>query len=494
MTTTTDDRCTLVLDIGKSNARLVLIDAAGEVVARRSQASAGRHDAALDATVLDVERLQAWLRRDIAGLPAEQRARIDRLSITTHGAAFCGLSGDGPDAQLALAPIDYEWDGYDAEFLAAERAEADPFEHTGSPALPMGLNAGRPLRWVQTRHPALWARARVWLPYAQYWAWWFSGVACSEVSSLGCHTGLWSPAERGPSAWARRTGLAERLAPLRAAWETVGRVRPALAAALGLPEGVRVLAGSHDSNACLARHLATAADATVVSTGTWCIVMAPGAPIDGLDAARDQLVNIAVDGRPVPTGRFMGGREFAAICGDSDPAWATVPALREVLAQGWTALPAFAEAGGPFVGQRGRVLRHGQPVEAGLAAVPAALRPALAALYCALMLAWMVEHLAAGARAGAPVLLEGPLATNPAHVAALAALLAPRPLQVSTDPLEGTARGAWMLAHWPASPHAPTAQPVRPTADLQLAPALQALARQWQRHSELNRVESATTG
>lgn len=486
MTTTTDDRCTLVLDIGKSNARLVLIDAAGEVLARRSQANAGRHDAALGATVLDVERLQDWLRRDLAGLPAEQRARIDRLSITTHGAAFCGLSCDGPDAQLALAPLDYEWDGYDADFLAAERAERDAFAHTGSPVLPMGLNAGRQLRWVQTRHPALWAQARVWLPYPQYWAWWFSGVACSEVSSLGCHTGLWSPAERSPSAWARRTGLAERLAPLRAAWETIGTVRPALAAALGLPEGVRVLAGSHDSNACLARHLARSAEATVVSTGTWCIVMAPGAPVDGLDAARDQLVNIAVDGRPVPTGRFMGGREFAAICGDNDPALATPQALREVLAQGWMALPAFAEAGGPFVGQRGRVLRHGQPVEAGLAAVPATLRPALAALYCALMVAWMVEHLAAGAQAHAPVLLEGPLAANAAHVEALATLLAPRPLQVATDRLEGTARGAWMLAHWPASPQAaPAAQPARPTDALHLAPALHELARQWRKRASL---------
>lgn len=445
---TPDDRCTLVLDIGKSNAKLVLIDAAGEVVARRQQANASREDAELGCTVLGVERLADWLQRDIAELPAAERRRIDRLSITTHGAAFCALTGDGPDAVLALPPLDYEWDGYGEAFHAQCRAEADPFAHTGSPDLPLGLNAGRQLRWVQQHHPAQWARAAVWLPYPQYWAWWFSGVACSEVSSLGCHTGLWSPAEDRPSDWARRTGLAERFAPMRRAWEAIGTVRPDLAARLGLPDGVQVLAGSHDSNACLARYLGLDADATVVSTGTWCIVMAPGAPLDGLDAARDQLVNVAVDGRPVPTGRFMGGREFAHLCGGADPAWATEDALHAVIEQGWSAQPAFADAGGPFLGQTGQILHGGQPVEGGLLAVPERLRPALAARYCAEVSAWLVRRLATGVRDTAPVVLEGPLAGNAAYRAAMGTLLAPRPVIASTDALEGTARGAWRLAHW----------------------------------------------
>jgi hypothetical protein len=46
--------------------------------------------------------------------------------------------------------------------------------------------------------------------------------------------------------------------------------------------------------------------------------------------------------------------------------------------------------------------------------------------------------------------VEGPLADNEAYCATLSAHLGSRELLRSTDGLEGTARGAWMLADWPA--------------------------------------------
>jgi sugar (pentulose or hexulose) kinase len=433
------DDVTLVLDIGKSNAKLLLIGADGRLRDRRVQANASVQ-AVVEGpsyTALGVGALQAWLLDAIPSLA--NVAPVRRLSITTHGAAFCGIDEDG----LVLPPMDYEWDGY-GELHARHAAEADAYADSGSPRLPQGLNAGLQLHWLLENHPQACTRVRHWLALPQYWAWWFSGVAASERSSLGCHTDLWRPADDRPSDWAVRSGLAARFAPMRSAWEALGSVRPALARQLGLGPDVQVHVGSHDSNACLARHLPSHPDATVVSTGTWCVLMAPGAPIDRLDAARDQLVNVAVDGRPVATARFMGGREFAAICGDADPQWADATALAEVLAQGWLALPAYAESGGPYAGRTPQLLRHGQPVEAGVACVPAALRPALAALYCAQLTAELVLQLDAGGPAR-PLVLEGPLAGNVAWLTALAGLCPGRALLRPDDELEGTARGAWLL-------------------------------------------------
>jgi hypothetical protein len=82
--------------------------------------------------------------------------------------------------------------------------------------------------------------------------------------------------------------------------------------------------------------------------------------------------------------------------------------------------------------------------------VPAHLRPALAALYCADITAELVASLASGDAASAPVVVEGPLAGNVVYNTALSAWLAGRRVLRSTDALEGTARGAWMLADWPA--------------------------------------------
>jgi sugar (pentulose or hexulose) kinase len=274
-------------------------------------------------------------------------------------------------------------------------------------------------------------------------------VAASEVSSLGCHTHLWSPAAQRPAAWAQRAGIADLLAPLRPAWEVLGPVKPDLAARLQLPATCQVHVGVHDSNACLARHLHAVPHGTVVSTGTWCVVMAPGGSAGALAPERDELVNVSVEGGAVPTARFMGGREFAALCDGADPALATLAALDELLAQGWAATPSFAEAG-PYQGQQGRVWQHGLVQPAGAQAVPAHLRPALAALYCADITAELVASLASGDAASAPVVVEGPLAGNVVYNTALSAWLAGRRVLRSTDALEGTARGAWMLADWPA--------------------------------------------
>lgn len=451
------DASTLVLDIGKSNAKLVLIDQHGDVLGAVRTANQSVPAPAHGYMALGTERLADWLRR---GVPDLLQGRVPgRIAITTHGAAFCALDDDG----LVLPPIDYEWDGY-GEVAATFDASLADFAHHGTPRLPQGLNGGRQIDFVERRWPDLAARIRCWLPYPQYWAWWFSGVACSEVSSLGCHTGLWAPAEERFSNWAVASGVASRFAPMRRAWEVIGTLRPALAMDWGLPEGVEVIAGAHDSNACLARHLRAHPTATVVSTGTWCVVMAPGADTTRLTPDRDELVNVAVDGRAVPTARFMAGRVFAALCDGADPALATADALSEVLTEGWMALPAMDDGGGPNAGRHGQVLRHGKPVVDGVAAVPERLRPALAALYCADVSAWLVSGLAEAAPAGAPppVILEGPLSQSAAYRLAMASALTPRAVYRSIDALEGTARGAWMLAHWDEHDGPSAAGPLSP--------------------------------
>lgn len=421
---------TLVIDIGKSNAKLLVISPGGDVVAHRGRANAPVPGPGY--TALGVEALQQWLCDEVPGLP--HRERIGRIGIGTHGAAFCAIGDHG----LVLPPIDYEWDGY-GDHRAAFEAAVDPFAHTGSPHLPKGLNAGLQVDWVRHTRPDAWARIRHWVPYPQYWAWWLTGVAASEVSSLGCHTHLWSPADGTFSRWAQAAGIAERFAPVRAAWDVLGPLAPAMATRLGLPAACEVVCGVHDSNACLARYLDTPR-ATLLTTGTWTIAMAPGAQAPALRPERDELVNVAVDGRPVPTARFMGGREFEAVCAGAPPSLATHDALAAVVAAGWSVTPSFADAGGPFLGQSGAVWCLGQPVAGGVLAVPAALRPALAALYCAQVSSVLVRALGADG----PVIVEGPLARNPAFVTALAALAGD--VVRSDDPLEGTARGTWQLA------------------------------------------------
>jgi sugar (pentulose or hexulose) kinase len=106
---------------------------------------------------------------------------------------------------------------------SAERArydaQRDPFARTGSPALPDGLNLGAQLHLMETLAPGLLGDGATMLPWAQYWAWRLSGVAASEVTTLGCHSDLWNPSTAALRTSRLRRGWAVSLPPLRRADE-----------------------------------------------------------------------------------------------------------------------------------------------------------------------------------------------------------------------------------------------------------------------------------
>ena len=432
---------TLVIDIGKSHAKLLLVDDHGSVLQQhgRNNAPVGT---ALGYSALDIAGLTDWICDTLAA--SSLAPRCARVVTSTHGAAFVGITADG----LAWPPLDYECDTYAAQTSGLHHAyqrQRDGFEITLSPDLPVGLNAARQLYWLQHTHPDAWARTQALLPYPQYWAWWLSGVAASEVSSLGCHTQLWAPNSHDFSPLAKAQGWAAKFAPVAPAWQVLGCVRPALADLLGLPRRCEVLVGVHDSNACLARYLSRTGALTVVSSGTWTVLMAPNAPTTTLVAQHDMLCNVNVRGEATPTARFMGGREFATLLDGAPADLGTLADVENLLRSHTSAQPSFAPQGGPFMHRTGAVWRAGLPI--ALQALIPAERSALASLYCAQVTAWLVLQLRPTATA-ASVIVEGPLAHNHLYLGLLQALLPDHSCYASSDAMEGTARGAWMLGRW----------------------------------------------
>jgi sugar (pentulose or hexulose) kinase len=201
--------------------------------------------------------------------------------------------------------------------------------------------------------------------------------------------------------------------PLRAARAVLGPLLPSLAQATGLPGDCAIICGIHDSNACYLSHRVSRPaeeNFSVVSSGTWCIILAKGADLTRLHEAEDMLANVDALGVPTPTARFMGGREYAAIAGEAGRGVAPDTAgLALVLQAGAMALPSFALAG-PFQGHDGRLI-----ADEGL---PPSGRAALATFYCALMADFILDHLGT---AGA-ILVDGPLAANPLFPGLLASL------------------------------------------------------------------------
>ncbi len=183
-----DKRHVAVIDIGKTNAKLALVDLGElkEIDVRK------RPNAVLAAPPYphyDTEGLWDFI---LAALAEFQSVHgIDAITVTTHGASAALLDGDG---NLAAPVLDYEHDGPDR--LAAEYDAVRPdFAESGSPRLPLGLNLGAQLFWQFRTFPEIRAGTKTILTYPQYWTWRLTGRAANEVTSLGCHTDLWCPRE-----------------------------------------------------------------------------------------------------------------------------------------------------------------------------------------------------------------------------------------------------------------------------------------------------------
>jgi L-fuculokinase len=417
-----------ILDVGKTHTKFIAAEAdSGRIAAQFERPSRSIEGSAIRA--LDVVGIERWLHETLATFP--NKAAIEALVPVAHGAAAVLLDSQ---ERVQFAP-DYEDHAFE---LVAEtyRAQRDPFAETFSPFLPFGLNVGRQLHFFESRDEMQFSRIRSCLLYPQYWAWRLCGEKASEVTSLGCHTDLWRPRDAKPSGLAERRGWSRLLPALRSASETLGCVSAELARVTGLDPGCRVHCGIHDSNASYLSHrIARPAEEpfSVVSSGTWVIVMAHGSDLSRLREFDDMLANVDALGHAVPTARFMGGREYEAIVGPVDgPVVPTHDALASILRRRAFALPpARTAAEGP--GFAGRLIRtEGLKVEQ---------RAALATAYLALRTDRRLSDL--GAKGD--ILIDGPLSANRLYVELLANLRPECAIRWN-DARTGVVRAALVLA------------------------------------------------
>lgn len=417
-----------VLDIGKTNAKVVVIEAAtgAEIASRRMP---NRVLPGPPYPHYDIEGLWVFVLEALAAFAAQPG--FDAVSITTHGASAALVDREGG---LAMPVLDYEHE-YPTEIIAAYDRLRPAFAETCSPRLPMGLNLGAQLHFMKTGFPEMFGKVLSIMTYPQYWAFRLTGIAANEVTSLGCHTDLWDCGQGRYSSLVDTLGIRDQMAPLRSAFDRLGDIKPEIATLLGLAGSVPVYCGIHDSNASLLPHLVRrAAPFAVVSTGTWVISFAVGGALTTLDPKRDTLANTSAYGQPVPSARFMGGREFEILTsnlGRPDPVLAEA-AAEAVIARKVMLLPNVVEGSGPFPGRTMSWI--GKPEDE-------AERYVAASIYMALMSAACLDLL----HAAGPIVVEGPFAQNGVYLKALSSVTG-RPVAVLKEGAStGTADGAALL-------------------------------------------------
>jgi sugar (pentulose or hexulose) kinase len=222
----------------------------------------------------------------------------------------------------------------------------------------------------------------------------------------------------------------------------LGALQPAWVDATGLSRNVEVYCGLHDSNAALLNARShpelKGQDATILSTGTWFVAMRTPVSKSGpaaieLPEARDCLVNVDMAGTPIPSARFMGGREIELLAGTDAPLQSDAgeSAAIKAVESGDMFLPSYIPGVGPYPNAP---LRKISPIPARDDAL------VKAHLYAALLADASLDLIGSCDT----VVVDGRFSRAPIFVRALANLRTKTRVMVSPDE-QGVARGALQL-------------------------------------------------
>jgi len=289
-----------VVDVGKTNKKFFLFDAAYRVVWEEVIVLPETTDEdgfACD----DLTALTAWFTATLQKVNAIKNFCVKAINFSSYGASLVPVDATGrpvtplynylkPASEVLLQQFDSYY-GYNEALAAA----------TASPLLG-NLNAGLQLYGLKHQKPQLFALVHRVLHLPQYLSYLVTGQMVSEYTSIGCHTLLWHFEKGRYHPWVTHEAL-DGLLPALAAPHTCFEV------ALG-SHTVWAGTGLHDSSAALIPYLKHFTEPfALISTGTWSITLNPfnNDSLTLHELQQDCLCYLTYGGKPVKASRLFLG-------------------------------------------------------------------------------------------------------------------------------------------------------------------------------------------
>ncbi len=297
----------LIFDVGKTHKKVLLFDVAYRVVMQESsEFPVVADDDGFEAD--DIEYIGNWLRQKIIDLSADPSWNILGINFTAYGAALVHLDIENrPVAPLYnyLKPVEPH---IQEEFLSIFGGRENFSNDTSS--TPMGmLNAGFQLFWLKYYKPEVFRKIHHSLFLPQYLSFLVTGKQFTDLTSLGCHTGLWDFGKNDYHSWVYDQWMQNVLAPIT--------LEPIAGYIDIRGKQVPVGAGLHDSSASLLPYLYMSEEAFILlSTGTWAITLNPfnQSPLNREELNNDVLAYMLPNGQPVKSARLLMGVEHDLQC------------------------------------------------------------------------------------------------------------------------------------------------------------------------------------
>ena len=291
-----------IFDIGKTNKKLFLFNEQYQIVLEQQQ----QFDEITDEDGFaceNIDALTSWVNECLQQILQTQDYSLQAINFSTYGASFVYLNNSGE----TIAPLYNYLKPFDEElkkkFYAKYGGEERFAVRTASPVLG-NLNSGLQIYRLKYEKPELFSQIKHALHLPQYMCYLITGRYFSDITSIGCHTGLWNFPEYCYHEWVYQEGISDKLAPIYPSNQLMNiniNDKPLLCGT-----------GLHDSSAALIPYLANFSEPFVlISTGTWCITLNPfnNKSLTNEELQQDCLCYIEFRGKPVKASRLFAGYE-----------------------------------------------------------------------------------------------------------------------------------------------------------------------------------------
>ncbi len=290
----------LIFDVGKTNKKALLFDEQYNLVyeeATHLQETADEDGYPCE----DVNALTTWLIIKFAEITNNAAYDVKAVNFSGYGASFVNLGADGRPVTPLYNYLKPYPEHLKEQFYNAYGGESSMAKHTASPVLG-NLNSGMQLYRLKYQKPDVFASIKYSLHLPQYLAFVLTEQAYTDITSIGCHTGLWDYQNATYHAWVLQEGIDKLFAPIFPGDKAVVISEKNIVAGIGL----------HDSSAALVPYLASASEPFILlSTGTWCISLNPfnHSVLSDYELNQDCLCYLTYQGKPVKASRLFAGYE-----------------------------------------------------------------------------------------------------------------------------------------------------------------------------------------
>jgi sugar (pentulose or hexulose) kinase len=291
-----------VFDLGKTNKKLLLLNRDYEVVWETSEQFAEIKDDDGDPCE-DIKAVRQWFKQSFKESKKNKAYSIRAVNVSAYGATLINLDQRGRLTTPVYNYLKSYPERLAAQFYAAYGGREVFSIQTSSPAMGM-LNTGLQLYWLKHHRSSTLEQTSRTLHLPQYFTYLLHGKMYSEITSLGCHTGLWDFERDRSHDWVYQEKLTSLLPPVvpTASYEEITNKNRKIFCGVGI----------HDSSAALVPYLMGYEESfMLLSTGTWSITLNPfnDSKLTAAELRQDCLQYMSFRGTPVRAARLLLGRE-----------------------------------------------------------------------------------------------------------------------------------------------------------------------------------------